>query len=89
MDEDNYKTYAIVHFSEGVPKKPEIVEVKLENEYINFSVNYMGYFNTTFRGSIIKGSLEGKFSKPLGMAVKLQRNISYWHRNSELCGGFN
>lgn len=89
MNGDEYKTYAIVQFAEGVPKKPEIVEVNFHGEYFSFEVNYMGYFNTTFKGKVSLNNLEGVFSKPLDMTIKLPKSISYWHATSQLCGGYN
>jgi hypothetical protein len=89
IDGSEYKTYAIVQFSEGVPKKPEIVEVVFDGDYVTFEVSYMGYFNTNFKGKIISEVLEGAFSKPLDMTINLRKSISYWHANDKLCGGYN
>lgn len=89
MGSDDYKTYAIVQFSEGVPKKPELVEVTFDSGYVIFNVNYMGYFNTEFKGVETAGTLQGEFSKPLDVSIKLSKTVSYWHVNDGLCGGYN
>lgn len=68
--------YALVQFAEGVPEAPQLVDVDVSGDRIEFDAYLFGQ-RMNFRGRVTRDYLDGSFTGPAG-EVRLPRGRSFW-----------
>ena len=72
------KYYAVVQFAEGVPEEPQMVDLKVNKDEVEFSTRESdGKVEITFRGKVTKDALVGKIVQN-GDKYRLKRVNKLW-----------
>ena len=77
------KYYALVQFVEGVPEKPQLVDLQVNKNEVEFSTrDSNGKVEITFRGKVTKDALVGKIVQN-GDKYRLKRVNKLWGIGSD------
>lgn len=85
LEAQAYRYFAVVQFAEGAAGIPQLVPVSVDGDKVEFTANYLGFFDVQFSGEVSEIQLSGRLGKPLDNDVRLPRTSGFWQSPGDLC----